>query len=1116
MGKRGRLALAESLTPTQALDRFEYKWRDRLGTVNLVGEYEVSPSVATTMLRAVGLVARRPTGLAKLRNYPACVAVSMATFASAHYRGGELWPAIFRHIGFEGSSETRATMGTAFLTALEKLELPTINDGTAYLGPISFHAVIPDYCLRDVLVLLQQRQELNPALDGQSFITWAEGHPTRLAHVDKPAARFLLRGGEFAVDLVDRLLDLLDALRSGITDIEDLVASSGAPKRLVKKAVELTADGALELLKPARTGSRTARSTSLEGPHLLLDVDRASVVLRLPQLAGLNDDPVRWNVLLDGVVTPTHPGTTSTGTGGTAFEEAVVARPVRAISAVFGASQGFELELVRSEAPLLAFDQSGHLLPGSAPLPGEEVWLLYPETKGRPTSGGRALQPSVSLMGPIGWGGWALDRVPLDSVRNVEFDGQVRAIHHRGRPGVEAAEPLPGLLTRSGVHVVAERPTATLPRLGSETSWHVEVRDAATGQVIASDDWTCAPRCPDEEPVASADPFDGRSQPIVGEFDILVRGPLGTRTSRRVAVAEGLTQRTSVHCRSFTPTGLTPVTVDWGSTTGLSVEPVRKEFRPDELRMPLTVRAGQASLSLVCEPNHLEICRVVDGEATEWSAAVLTVPSDRRGDLGILEVRMATGQALPPLTLIGESGLRQVLPPSGGAGSRQRFDLARIADTVRREKVARLQWTVGDEETVLVSFRPDRLCSGAVVEDDVLRLTDFAGVPDAVAGVYQLMAPWRRPELISIDEQGEARLPEELVVAGPLLVLVRLEDPWAPAPWPAWPHTGAAVEREGWPEPTSDAEASAIHYLAGLTRVPSDPAAYPYLWAAWERSNEISRHVAPRALAEDIRNQFSLDHEGAIESLRETGLSSSTALVMAMGGGLLSARPELTPSSLPVVWRRFPALAATADVQTVALPWDEITAVCGGLVEEVAAGSDGWAPDLGRFLYAPILNAKTPKELEDMWREARVVPAGLLDGDTRAAAAMSLFRVRGKASLKGLCRSGPALLEAGEKLLLDAGMTQSVGWLRARGNKDRSWDWEILPQVSAALAAMARLAARGDDRATRVTDQFTSQWQALAREVPELVEIDIVIAEMLARAATDPYTRPARDLEENE
>jgi hypothetical protein len=63
---------------------------------------------------------------------------------------------------------------------------------------------------------------------------------------------------------------------------------------------------------------------------------------------------------------------------------------------------------------------------------------------------------------------------------------------------------------------------------------------------------------------------------------------------------------------------------------------------------------------------------------------------------------------------------------------------------------------------------------------------------------------------------------------------------------------------------------------------------------------------------------------------------------------------------------------------------------------------------------------------------------------------------------------------------------------------------------------MARLAARGDDRATRVTDQFTSQWQALAREVPELVEIDIVIAEMLARAATDPYNRPARDLEENE
>lgn len=477
---------------------------------------------------------------------------------------------------------------------------------------------------------------------------------------------------------------------------------------------------------------------------------------------------------------------------------------------------------------------------------------------------------------------------------------------------------------------------------------------------------------------------------------------------------------------------------------------------------------------------------------------------------------MASGLALPPLTLIGESGLRQVLPPSGGAGSRQRFDLARIADTVRREKVARLQWAVGDEEAVLVSFRPDHLCSGAVVEDDVLRLTGFAGVPDAVAGVYRAMAPWRSPEALSVDERGETRLPEELVEAGPLLVLVRLEDPWAPAPWPAWPPRASLLEREGWPEPTSDAEAEAIHYLAGLTRVPSDPSAYPFLWAAWERANEISHQVAPRTLAEDVRNQFSLDHEGAIESLADTGLSSSGALVMAIGAGLPSARPELRPHVLTVLWRRFPALAATADVPTSALPWDEITAACGGLVEETASGSDGWDPGLARFLYAPILNAKTPKELEEMWREARVVPGGLLDGETRAAAAMSLFRVRGKASLKGLCQSGLALLGAADKLLLDAGMMQSAAWLRARGTKERSWDWEILPQVSAALAAMARLTARGDDRAARVTEQFTPQWQALAREVPELVEIDIVIAEMLARAATDPYTRPARVLEENE
>lgn len=1110
------LAMAEVLTPTQALDLFEYKWRDDLSAVNLVGEYEVDPELATSVLQAVGFLARKPKRVATLRQYPACVAVSMATFASTHYRGGALWSAVFERIEVEDDPETRAAMGSAFLTALRKLGLPTIEDGVAYLGPISFHAVIPDYCLRDVLVLLLQQQEQNPALDGQSFIAWASGRPRRLSNLDKPATRFLLKGGEFAVDLMDRLLDVLEGLRSGVTDVQELVDLSGAPRRLAKKAAELTQEGALELLRPARSGVRPTRVAALEGPHLRLDLDRASVVLRLPQLAGLNDDHARWEVLLDGALTPTHTGNHTSGSDGRTFEEAVLARPVRAVSAVLGGMQTFDLELVPSDEPLIAFDRSGHFITGTTPLPGEDVWLLYPESKGRPSCDGAELRPTIRLMGPIGWSGWVLDRAPLGRVRQVEFSNQVRPIHHRGRPSVVAPETLPGLVTRSGLHVSPSRPTVALPRLGTATSWHVEARAVSTGEVMTSDEWTCEAIATGEEPFAYADPFDGVTDPVLGEFDILVRGPLGTRVTMRVAVAEGLTQRTSVNCRSFVANGLTPVSVDWGSTTRLVVEPPRAEFGTKDLTALIRVQSADGSLALIAEPNHLEICRVVSGEATEWSAAALRLPSDTREDLGMLEVRMSTGQVLPPLTLIGDSGLQQILPPTGGAGSRQRYDLSRIADSLRSEKLARLQWSVGDEVTVLVTFPPDRLCSGAALDGVTLSLEDFAGVPDVEAGVYQAMAPWRDVVQVKVDVHGKAQLPEELAEAGPLAILARVEDPWAPAPWPSWPPRAALVEREGWPGSSDGAEAQAIRYLAGQARIPSDPRAFPFLWTAWERSNDLSRFSTPRTLARDITQQFSLDQKGAIESLLDTRLESSTALIMAMGAGLLAARPQLDLSSLTGLWRRFPALAATASTATVELPWDEITSVSGDVVEDLASGSDTWIPALGRFVHAPILNARSQQELEDMWREAQVIPAGLLDSDTRTAAAMALFRVRSKANLGDLCHAGPALAEAAGKLLNEAGLTHSAAWLSARGTKDRAWSWEILPQVSASLAAIARLAARGDIRAARVSEQFTTQWQNLARLVPETVEIDVVIAEMLARADTDTFRPLAGALEENE
>ena len=1107
--------MAEELTPTQLLDRFEYSWRTDLQSVNLVGEIETDSALATVVLQAVGYLARKPSGASRLSPYPACVAVSLATFASSHYEGGALWPSVFKHIGVQDSTITRGVIGEAFLKALQRLDLPTIEDGATYLGPISFHAVIPDYCLRDVLVLLQQRQELNPGLDGQSFVSWAGGRPGRLNDLDKPAARFFLQGGEYAIDLVDRLIDMLEGLRSGLTDVDDLVALSGAPTRLVTKAVGLAGDGTLDLSPSSRPTGRPSRASMLEGPHLVLDLDRSSVVLRLPQLAGLNERRVHWAVLLDGDPTTTHGGAEG-GRSGHDFEEAILARPVRHVMATLGEHQSFEFDVVPSDEPLLAFDRDGRFLPSGAPLPADDVWLLYPDSKGRPSSDEAELDTKIHLMGPVGWDGWVLDQVSLNDVPYVEFVDQVRSVHHRGRPVISTPEAMPGLFTPAGGHVLSERPTVALPRLGSETEWRVEARSVATGELVTSDNWSSAARAAGEEPFAYADPFDGIPAPVVGEFDLLVRGPLGTRVTSRVAVAEGLTQRTSVNCRSFVAHGLTPVTVDWGSTSGLAIEPARKDFAATELSLQLTITSPNSSLAVVSEPNHLEVCRVVDGEATDWTASALTLPSDGRGDLGTLEVRMATGHPLPPLTLVGDSGLQQTLPTTGGAGARQRYDLARIADTLRAERVARLQWVIGDDTTILATFRPDRLCSGAEIDGQTLRLRDFAAVPDAAVGLYQFLAPWRDVVVAKVNDSGEAHLPEDLHAAGPLAVLARLEDPWAPAPWPEWPAKLTVAEADGWPQSSDDAEASVIHWLTGLRRIPSDPEAFPYLWSGWAKATYVSQWVAAKNLTRDVTAQFALAPKAAIEAVLETRIDRATALQMGMGAGLVSARTCLGEGLEADLWRRFPALAATSDTATKSLPWDAIESLAGPMAQTIASGSTEWDPGVGRFEHAPALNALASHDLEELWRVAQVVPAGLVDRETRAAAAMSLFRVRFKTELRALCDVGPTILRASTIILREAGFHGTLAWVEARGSGSQAWHWEVLPQVSAALGAMARLAARGDSRAALLLDESMAQWQSLARRVPELVEMDIVIAEMLARAATDPYRAASQSMEDTE
>ena len=68
---------------------------------------------------------------------------------------------------------------------------------------------------------------------------------------------------------------------------------------------------------------------------------------------------------------------------------------------------------------------------------------------------------------------------------------------------------------------------------------------------------------------------------------------------------------------------------------------------------------------------------------------------------------------------------------------------------------------------------------------------------------------------------------------------------------------------------------------------------------------------------------------------------------------------------------------------------------------------------------------------------------------------------------------------------------------RAIEARASSAGWQSLPAMSIALALTSRLAARGDVRFQSELESLRHVWAALARCAPDLVEVDIVLAECL-------------------
>ena len=508
----------------------------------------------------------------------------MAGVAAIRYHGGTYWPALWETTGLPGHRHRiRGIWGRAFNRAIDRLGMATFPDlPLHFVGPILMHAGLPTYCLGDYFRLLLARRRLDPGLDAESFLAWATapGRNLRLAVLDVPARRFLTHGEDYALDVVDRCLDLLDRLADPDPDLDGV----RLPVRIIEAARQEAAAQGLD--KPSVRRSEIKARRSAPRPRIGLDPYGVGVQVILPAVGETPDGVATWRVTADGDPVTVRSRAQWVGSAEAAPQTAhPLARPVRAVQvALIGWDHVSELDVVQPSDPILFFAEDGRRLPAHLPLPPDHLWILRPADRELTTAG--ELHTITESPVPFGWEGWHLQLASLEKVRSLSLQGgPTHVVQGHARPRLLLGEPLAGVTTPYGSPVYAEPPRLWLPDApGSVISWHADVRSAAGGGALVSREIDQA---------GTVDLWAGALRPILGAFDITVRGPLGRGMRRTVFIAEGVSVSYRPAVRALQMSGLEPGHAELRAPVGGAVSPPRVSFRAAERAHVAELRAGR-------------------------------------------------------------------------------------------------------------------------------------------------------------------------------------------------------------------------------------------------------------------------------------------------------------------------------------------------------------------------------------------------------------------------------------------------------------------------------------------------------------------------------------------
>lgn len=1076
----------EEGTPTVTLRELEQLWRPRIEGVSLLAELEVDRQGIEDALSLVGREwktwgAMRATK--RLRaSFPAVYALGLSGAASMHYEGGSLWPSIFDAMHLRYDANDANAMGRLFEECVAVLGLTTFPEldqerATRFVSRILLHAGVPLYCIDDWVNALEDISGRLGADDSELIFERLNGRAraNRLFHVDKPVQRFIKFGGDYALDFLDRSIDLIRAVQSS----DGTLTSFGLPQRFVDRTIEVLKDRTVET--PRRQVRQTQRASR---SHLAFDAYGFGVHLVLPPVRS--EGAANWRIRMDEDERTLVAHATSSGT--TEPLEVPIPLGVGHVE-VEGPAPSTQFRIEDGKAPLLLFDEHGVAVPASGHVRTTKVWAVYPSEQELEDAGQRILErlPSVHR-----WDGWSATKLDLsDAVSIGLVDGRRRAIDHTSKPSV-LTPPLAHVRTMENEDVFATWPVLQLPPTHG-VPWTVSV--AIDGADVGTRHTTDV----EADTTTTFDTAD-----LVGDgggrATITVRGPLGRGLRTTIGVAPGLHVRCIPRWRSFADRGLSPATVQVTHPNG------RKdhvELGERDVDVQLHVETSTALLPVVVRPPAMASQLVTDGDPVQWSHATRYLSTeDLTEGHAQLVVRFDPDGPAPQLEVVGPNGqsLQTVEAGATRSGGTTSFDLRRISDTVAQHPACVLVLTGGGRRDRVAVLRPRVLAHGVDLRPDGYGLQVL--VPQTTGlqvGVYRHLDPTADPVVLDVSGDGMALLPDELVGAGTLRAALRVDDPWSPQPWSRFPWIGPNVFDVIAPMPVA-VSGTVPKLLLDHTPPPPDPSELASAIELYPLLDRLLDDDQAYRVRQAIRATTNKEPGVTARALGRTLTSGSDIAFGAVNLGAVN-RPlgHFSPDEIESLLDRWAPLGVAAAVPH--LRSNERAWIADVIADHVGTAFCDLLEGHGDAALArPVLEDEKlitlPDEFLDMaFRAAGIVPSPLLDDDTQALA--------GRRLLVAIRDNDPRIMplqkdwenHVGSILATVLEPHAPVRLTTGVRRRIQGGGWQVAPAASLALAAVARLDARRAVEDSRLRNGWRFALGRLARTVPNLVAADLVMAE---------------------